>query len=190
MVEQPPPRSPPRPLGVGLILAACILALAGAFTTALPTAAGTALSLGVAAIVALWTAWSARPGGALSGSTATTTARARWTRNPWLRVPGFALMMGLFAYNGVACGAIAIAAAVVGQPTSRALAISATDTTGQWQLCTHFDVREAPMLFDRALCAPPSVLQQASPGQILTVYGRGFALGMNVERYQVQPPAP
>ncbi len=141
------------------------------------------ISLAAGALVALLVAWWSRPGGPMSGR-----APARWVRNPWLRVPAFALSLGLATYIGLAFGAVGLTAGLVGHPTSRTLTVTGTAPANPWQ-CAHFEVREAPALLSRALCAPQNALDQTTAGQILTVTGKGFALGMVVQTWQLGPPA-
>lgn len=157
-----------------------LLGLGGLFSPVLPSVVGMQVALVAAVVIGVLAGWMAMPGGALSAA----QSQARWVQHPALRIPGFALFCGLIAYIGVAYGAIGLIAAVAGQPTTQTLTITGVASKTQWQ-CAHFEVREAPMLMDRALCAPQDVLNQAQAGQTLTVTGKAWPLGMLVENWQV-----
>ena len=173
-----PPSRPRAGAGLSLARAAIAVAIASRlvsgfwFTPVLPSVFGMQISLAAGALVALLVAWWSRPGGPMSGR-----APARWVRNPWLRVPAFVLSFGLATYIGLAFGAVGLTAALVGHPTSPN-AYRHRHCAGQPRQCAHFEVREAPALLSRALCAPQNALDQTTAGQILTVTGKGFALGM------------
>jgi hypothetical protein len=183
MVEIPQPKTRGRWPATVVIVASAVLVLGGLFTPVLPSVFGMQISLAAAAVIALLGAWWSRPGRPISGR-----ATARWVRNRWLRVPALALSLGLAAYIGLAFGAVGLVAALVGRPTSRTLTVTGTAPANPWQ-CAHVEVREAPALLSRALCAPQDVLDQADASQSLTVTGKGFALGMVVQTWQLGPPA-
>ena len=176
--------------GVGRWLAAIpltviVLAAATMFLSRLlPTPLAGLVALPPALVVGLLTAWEARNGGRLSPSPLK-PSRNWLYRHAWLRIPALAAICFVSTFVAVQCGALSVVTAISGAPSSQTLTLVGTTAGGSYS-CRGFDVAEAPMVLDRALCAPTDMLGLATPGRKLTVYGKASPFGLNVERFEIK----
>jgi hypothetical protein len=169
-------------------LAVLLVAFAGLFSTHLPSPLGVRVSQILALGAALLILWQSREGGTFSFSNPKFRARAEgnWLlRRGWLRVPLMALFMSFATFLAVEDGVLALVTAVAGQPGSRTVTITGTDSFRRG--CDYFEIREVGFLLNRALCADSDQLALGTPGSELILYGRRSAFGLNVSAYAVRP---
>lgn len=160
------------------------------FSKLLPTPLGVRISQVAGLMVGAAAAWIARDGGWLSPANPNLTIQGRgaWMmRSVWFRAPLFGVLAYFTALVAVEGGALALFTAAVGRPASRTVVV--VGLGGGGRSCRHFRIREVAILPSTALCVSNGDRALPVQGRTLTVFGRASAVGLNVERHELGPPA-
>jgi hypothetical protein len=98
-------------------------------------------------------------------------------------------MTAVLGFYGVQAPAFEAWTLASGRPRQVSAHLDQYSSAGRYN-CAGFDLREAPLMMNRVVCASYRYDEAPPPGTPVTLFGEISPLGIHVTSFEIQKPAP